>query len=491
VGLLEPGRGPRRSAHGCRELNLAPLAAAFAAAALLAAPEIPAPGEVAENVVCREAPGQSYALYLPSSYSRERRWPILYLLDARGRATRPVERFRAAAEKYGWILASSRQSRSDTKDDPNTPALRAMWADTHARLSIDDARVYLAGFSGTARAVVALALQAPAAVAGVIGCGAGWPEELEPAAPRPFPYFGTAGDRDFNYVEMRALETALASTRSPQRIAYFSGGHDWPPPTVAADAAGWMELQAMKSGGRARDDALVAELYAAGLARANALLAKGAAAEAWLAYAHLADDFRTLADVAAAAEKARALGGTAEVRKALAEAADRDDREREAVRSMARRLHAALSAPDPPLPAALAAELGVADLKRRAASGSSADRAAAERILASLRVQVTFYLPEELAARGDRVRARLCLALAAEIDPGDPGPDHALAGVEARAGDVRRATKALDRAVDKGFRSFDALDADPDFAAIRADPKFREWLAAARARYPAVSPSPP
>ena len=130
-------------------------------------------GRVTEKVVCREQPAQSYALYLPPAYTADKRWPILYLLDARGRALLPVERFREAAATYGWILASSYDSRSDTKDDPNTPALQAMWRDTHARLAIDERRAYLAGFSGGARASVAIALAAPKAIAGVIGCGAG------------------------------------------------------------------------------------------------------------------------------------------------------------------------------------------------------------------------------------------------------------------------------------------------------------------------------
>ena len=82
-----------------------------------------APGSVTERVVCREKPGQTYALFLPANYAADRPAPILYLLDARGRALYALERFRAAAEKYGWILASSYNSRSDTQDDPNTPAL--------------------------------------------------------------------------------------------------------------------------------------------------------------------------------------------------------------------------------------------------------------------------------------------------------------------------------------------------------------------------------
>ena len=49
-----------------------------------------------------------------------------------------AERFRPGAEKYGYILASSNNSLSDTSIDPNVEAMRAMWTDTHGRLAIDD-----------------------------------------------------------------------------------------------------------------------------------------------------------------------------------------------------------------------------------------------------------------------------------------------------------------------------------------------------------------
>ena len=52
----------------------------------LLAQEVPA-GKVVERVACRADDRQSYALYLPSTYTPERSWPILYCLDpgARGR----------------------------------------------------------------------------------------------------------------------------------------------------------------------------------------------------------------------------------------------------------------------------------------------------------------------------------------------------------------------------------------------------------------------
>jgi hypothetical protein len=43
-------------------------------------------GQLVEKVTCASDPNQSYALYLPSNYDKNRKWPVLYALDpgARG-----------------------------------------------------------------------------------------------------------------------------------------------------------------------------------------------------------------------------------------------------------------------------------------------------------------------------------------------------------------------------------------------------------------------
>lgn len=109
-------------------------------------------GQIVEHVRCRADGSQSYALYLPSDYSPQRRWPILYGLDAGARGYLPVQRFRSAAEKYGYIVAGSNNSRNGPMTIVNA-AIQAMFEDTRARFSIDDRRVYVSGFSGGARAV--------------------------------------------------------------------------------------------------------------------------------------------------------------------------------------------------------------------------------------------------------------------------------------------------------------------------------------------------
>ena len=446
-----------------------------------------APG-LSDRVVCRDDPAQAYALLLPPGYAPDRPAPVLYLLDARGRALLAIERFRPAAERFGWILAASYNSRSDTGNDPNTPALRAMWKDTHARVSIDPRRVYLGGFSGGARAAVALGQEAPRAVAGVIGCGAGLPEGMAPRR-LTLPYFATAGDRDFNYYEMRALDADLTRARAPHRIVFFAGVHDWPPASSAGRAVAWMELTAMRAGTRAPDAPLVERLLADDLAAAAALERAGAAAEAQRAYAEAAEDYRGLADVSGAAERSRSLADSPDVRRALRDAERRDARDRGALRRFAETLRSASRDPDVPPAAALASELGIPALKARAASGPPEERLSAERLLAHLRVETSFYLPEELLARGDAAHARLMLSVAAEIDPEDPRVDYSLASADARTGKIERARRELERAVDKGFRRFDMLETDPDLEALRRQRDFPDWLAATRRRASAA-PTP-
>ncbi len=140
----------------------------------LASPR-PAPGQdsgrVTERVAGARDTSQTYALYLPPGYTTAHRWPVLFVLDPRGRAMLGLELFRAAAARLGWIVLSSYNTLSDGPPEPNVIALNAMLVSAQARLAIDTARLYLAGFSGTARAALEFAVELHGHVAGVIAAG--------------------------------------------------------------------------------------------------------------------------------------------------------------------------------------------------------------------------------------------------------------------------------------------------------------------------------
>jgi hypothetical protein len=199
-------------------------------------------GEVSPRVVCLNDPEQSYALYLPTGYRPGRPNPILYCFDPGGNGNIPVAIFRVGAEKFGWIVVGSHNSRNGPWEGI-LRAARALWYDTHARFAIDDGRVYAAGFSGGARAACGLGKMLSIPLTGVIGCGAGLPEWLEPGDMAGVPWFGTVGLRDFNYQEMQELERQLRRQGNPCHLRLFHGGHAWPPAKLALEAIAWLEAQ--------------------------------------------------------------------------------------------------------------------------------------------------------------------------------------------------------------------------------------------------------
>ncbi|HEU0079893.1 MAG TPA: hypothetical protein VFQ76_19760, partial [Longimicrobiaceae bacterium] len=221
---------------------VAALALLLAAAPLRA--QVPAPfprGETVERVAARSDPTQSYALYLPSGYDPSRRWPVLFLMDPRGRALVPLRLFRAAAERHGYAVLSSYDTRSDSAAamELNPRGLEAMLQDAQQLLAPDTRRVYLAGFSGTARAAWTFGYQLRDHVAGVVGFGAGLPPGAGAllaagAADPPFAFFGGAGATDFNAQEVRTLAAALERLGFPHHVDIYPGPHAWPPEEVCA-----------------------------------------------------------------------------------------------------------------------------------------------------------------------------------------------------------------------------------------------------------------
>jgi len=57
-------------------------------------------GTVVNKLACLDNPAQSYSLYLPSNYSPDRRWPMLYAFDPFARGKTAVEVYQAVAKEF-------------------------------------------------------------------------------------------------------------------------------------------------------------------------------------------------------------------------------------------------------------------------------------------------------------------------------------------------------------------------------------------------------
>ena len=275
-------------------------------------------GTVIDRVECEQDAAQSYALFLPSNYSHDRQWNLLLGFHPAARGRQIVEKYQAAAEQYGYIVAASNNSRNGPWA-VSMAAAQAMTSDVTRRFSIDANRVYLTGMSGGARVATGIAL-AGNGIAGVIASSAGYPDS-QPRSKVPFAIFSTAGTEDFNYLEMRLLDRKLAS---PHFLAVFNGGHTLPPDDVAVEAVEWMELQAMQSGKRTRDAALAARVLEK---RRSRIVSSSSAADTVYLLRAVVSDFRDLADVSAESRRLEELSRQPDVKKALKQERDADGAE--------------------------------------------------------------------------------------------------------------------------------------------------------------------
>jgi hypothetical protein len=454
------------------------LAIAVGAVAPAAAAQTFARGKLTGSVTSASDPSQHYAVYVPSSYDAARPAPVLFIMDYRGRARVAANVFVPAAERFGWVLISSNQTGSDESPQPSLVALKAMWTDAHDLFSIDERRLYVAGLSGTARTSTYVATELPGRFAGVIGAAAGFRPGIAITTPPPFLYFGTVGDVDYNYWEMRDLDRTLGDLGAPYRMEFFSGPHGWMPPSLAMAAVEWMELRAMQAGIRSADQALLDAMWWRDLQAAEMIEEAGRLPVAARRFASMARDYEGLRpadDIVMV--KARSASLDAEPRLAIvadnerASAAAHAQRVAEAMKAIAQAFPVGAGAPARPLASAVE-NVGIPTLLSVAAGRDQTAALDARRVLAELDVQTGFYLPLDALEHDDDARAMYYLDLAQAINATDPFAWFLRAKIHARGHRSADALAALERAVALGFRTLSALEQDPAFDDLRSQPGF-------------------
>lgn len=487
----------RRSAPGA----LLALALAARAASAQSFPR----GELIENVATARDPAQTYTLYLPKAYDPARVWPLLLVLDPRGRGTLAADIFREAAERHGWILVSSNGTQSDTGPEPNRKAIAALWPEIRERVRSDPKRIYLAGYSGTVMLSWLLALDLQPRAAGVIASCGRLDNDLAARVPA-FAQFSATGSRDFNHLPTFTLDGRVAAGGQPHRLRTFDGGHEWLGSDLAEEAIAWLDVLAMREGLRERDDPFLAAEAARDLERARSERQAGRLLEALEIYRSTLTTFDGLADLTAAARERDALEASREAAKARAE---RDDAARweNARRGRAfatlldwrRRAGGAdfdepqLASPSndddgsgPVVPglstssASLIVTLDIGGLHREArGTGERSD--AAQRVLASLYAQTASYLARDFEAAKQWDALATLLETARAVRDDNPELHLRLARARALDGQARKAVAALEEAFEKGYRDANALAGDPELASLRKNKAFLALLERMRA----------
>jgi len=270
-----------------------------------AIPALPV-GELVPAVTCLHDPAFSYALYLPSAYTRSREWPVIFAFSPGGGGATPVRLLRSAAERYGYIVIGSNDSRNGPWE-PIHAAQKALRREAKSRFSIHPRRSYATGFSGGSRAALSLALRHPRAFAGVISVGAVF-TNAEPLPERSrLALYGLVGDADMAYPEHLRAERQLPGHGFTCWQEVFPGRHQWPPSEKYREAVEFMEIDAMRRKLIPTDEAFIRRIAAGRLDGAKAMEKAGQTLLALRTYRQIAEAFEGLNEATLAGREAERL----------------------------------------------------------------------------------------------------------------------------------------------------------------------------------------
>ncbi|WP_340065175.1 hypothetical protein [Ascidiimonas aurantiaca] len=202
-------------------------------------------GRITDSVPLDAAPSETYAIYLPSSFEVNKKWPLLFVFEPEGKGRNAVSVFRKMAERDGYIVVSSNAIGNGVISE-NLKAFDRLSGEVFKKLPIDPRRVYTAGLAGGARLATSVAI-ATKKMDGVIACGA-----LFSSDPSTFPrlrktyFIGITGEEDYNYAEMRWAHDYMSQNSIPNELFIFEGGNEWPPQHIIERVFDAIKLRLMK-----------------------------------------------------------------------------------------------------------------------------------------------------------------------------------------------------------------------------------------------------
>ncbi len=216
------------------------------------------PGDFVPRVNCSGNENLSYALYIPQKINLAVKNPVLFLFDPHANGALPINKYRDLADKYGYILIGSNDSKNGASREFTSQVISSLLKSSFELLLIDDKRIYAGGFSGGGRVASMLAFSSAGCI-GLVTCGAGFPKEVWTTTP-PSCIIGIAGDGDMNLNELESIKVDEPNLKNRYELIRFDGIHEWPPINIFEQAFLAFEATGINDGVISKDDKHISEL---------------------------------------------------------------------------------------------------------------------------------------------------------------------------------------------------------------------------------------
>ncbi|HNW69113.1 MAG TPA: hypothetical protein PKI01_01825 [Bacteroidales bacterium] len=422
-------------------------------------------GKIISNIKCKKNRLHSYALYLPSNFSEEKKYPLIICFDPHGSGTTPLELLKDNAEKLGYILAGSNVSKNGMQWDATSEHYDILLTDLAERFNIDSARLYTCGFSGGSRVASTVAIL-KGGIASVIGCSAGFPQ-LKESIKTKFDYIGFTGNEDMNYAEMVNLNRSLDHNNIRHQLVIFDGTHAWPPKEVLGEAFVWIELNAMKDKKRATDKNFIDQNLADFRSQLEKVQIKGNKYEEYLLVKKIVNYFSGLADVKNYEDQLKSLETNPAVKSGIGNVELNMKKEL----AMQQNYGLKLSSEN-----ATWWKNEIAKLENFIKLSQNEDeKHIVKRVLEFLSLS-SFSASSSLYSQNRFAEAEHYIELYAIIDKDNPEPEFMYAQIYARKKDADKTMEHLKKAANIGFSEKSRIDNDSIFQKFNADKRFAEII---------------
>ena len=423
-------------------------------------------GQIIDSVICKDNGAVSYSLYLPGNYTVEKSYPCIYFFDAHARGSLPVSMYKDLAERYGFVLVGSNVSKNGTQWPVTNDGVKALMADTRARIHLDRQQLYTSGFSGGSRVASSVAIF-DGGIAGVIGCAAGFPN-VDQGVQNKFDYFGMVGDFDFNLTEMVKLDEGLDQNGFTHQLLTSDGIHGWAHAVDFETGLLWMQVCAMKEKRQAKNDTLIGALKKDIDRRIVAARHGGEWIKEQELLAGAVRIFSGLQDVSIYQKQLTELMNGGDYKNAIA---TREPLERQEMNGQ-QELGRQFTQQDKKWWAAK-----IAELNRNANNAKTKQESQMYQRLLNYLGLVGYMTVTHALAAGDLDHAATYLEVFRMADPKNPDYPYLKAVYFMQKGDKTKAIASLDEAAGAGYSELATLTTNAVFADIRDDAGFKDVVA--------------
>lgn len=167
----------------------------------------------------------SYHMYVPECLKSAHSWPVLFVFNPGGGSAGTLNRYIPGANRNGWALVVSVQSKNGVKRPPEEIVF-PMVDEVISRYPIDQKRVYAAGHSGGSRIAGLLGEHMrKSGFAGLLANGAGVGYGRVYMQSPKASIYALCGSNCFNRWDMpKSLEQLNCKNK---KLVIFPGNHDW------------------------------------------------------------------------------------------------------------------------------------------------------------------------------------------------------------------------------------------------------------------------